>query len=132
MGFLEDIAVYLASAGVGVYPGTGNPSNRTIYVAELPDVPDAVIALDGNPGKPKDPKTDLQYPGLHIEVRASTYSAAQTKAEAIDAALHGMHDMTLNGHKFVLIQALDVPRKLYIDGRGRTIFFQNFDIIKGA
>ncbi len=131
MSLLEDIAIQLNSVGVGVYPGTF--ATRTIYVGEMPDAPDAVVALAARPGRPKDPKTDLQYPELHVEVRAATYAAAQIKAEAVDAALHGQHDALFNTtHKYVLIQALGVPCKLDVDNRGRTIFYQNFRIIKGA
>lgn len=130
MSFLEDLAAYLNAQSIGVYPGTS--STRTIYLAEMPADPDAVIALYARPGRPKALYCDLQYPELHVEVRAATYAAAQTKAEAIDAALHGQHDVTLSTHKYLTVRALGVPAKLEVDGRGRTIFYQNFEIVKGA
>lgn len=130
MGMLEDIAIYLSDLDIGVYPGT--QATRTICVDEMPDTPDLVIALAARPGKRKDMKTDLQEPELHVEVRAATYLAAQAKAEAIDAALHGQHDTTINGHKYVLIQSLGVPCKLEVDSRHRTVFYENFRIMKGA
>lgn len=130
MSFLEDLAAYLNAQSVGVYPGTS--STRTIYISECPDAPDAVVTLYARPGRPKSLFCDLQYPELHVEVRAATYSAAQTKAEAIDAALHGLHDSALSTHKYLTIRALGVPAKLEVDGRGRTIFYQNFEIVKGA
>ncbi|MCK9569469.1 minor capsid protein [Candidatus Pacearchaeota archaeon] len=130
MSVLEDIAVQLNTAGVGVYPGTS--STRTIYIGEMPDSPDACIALHARPGRSKETFCDLQYPDLHVEVRAATYSAAQSKAEAIDAALHAQHDVTLSAHKYLLIKARGVPCKLEVDGRNRTIFYQNFEIVKGA
>ena len=130
MSFLEDIAIRLNSDGVGVYPGTS--TTRTVYIGEMPSDPDAVIALYARPGRPKSLFCDLQYPELHVEVRAATYSAAQTKAEAIDAALHAQHDISLSGHQYLTIQARGVPCKLEVDGRGRTIFYQNFEIVKGA
>jgi hypothetical protein len=74
----------------------------------------------------------LQYPELHIETRAATYAACQTKSEAIDSALHGQHDVALSGHQYLTIQALGVPAKLEVDGRNRTIFYQNFVVTKGA
>lgn len=130
MSFLEDIATQLNTAGVGVYPGTG--STRTIYIGEMPADPDAVIALYARPGRAKALYCDLQYPELHVEVRAATYAAAQAKAEAIDSALHAQHDIALSGHQYLTIQARGVPCKLEVDGRGRTIFYQNFEIVKGA
>ncbi len=130
MSFLEDLAVALNTAGVGVYPGTS--TTRTVYLAEMPADPDAVIALYARPGRPKALYCDLQYPELHVEVRAATYAACQTKAEAIDAALHAQHDIALSGHQYLTIQARGVPCKLEVDGRGRTIFYQNFEIVKGA
>ena len=130
MSFLEDLATVLNTASVGVYPGTA--ATRTIYVGEMPTDPDACIALYARPGRPKDLMTDIQYPELHVEVRAATYAACQAKAEAIDAALHGQHDVTLSTHKYLTIQALGVPAKLEVDGRNRTIFYQNFVVTKGA
>lgn len=130
MSFLEDLAGKLNTAGVGVYPGTS--STRTIYIGEMPDIPDACIALYARPGRPKELFCDIQYPELHVEVRAATYAAAQTKAEAVDTALHGLHDTALSGHQYLTIQALGVPAKLEVDGRNRTIFYQNFVVTKGA
>ena len=130
MSFLEDIATALNASGIGVYPGTS--STRTIFIGEMPDSPDAVIALYARPGRAKALYCDLQYPELHVEVRAATYSAAQTKAEAIDAALHAQHDIALSGHQYLTVQARGVPCKLQVDSRGRTIFYQNFEIVKGA
>jgi hypothetical protein len=130
MSFLEDIAIQLNTAGVGVYPGT--TSTRTVYIGEMPDSPDACIALYARPGRAKELFCDLQYPELHVEVRAATYTACQTKAEAIDTALHGQHDITLSGHSYLIIRGLGVPAKLLIDGRNRTVFYQNFLIVKGA
>lgn len=130
MGFLEDIAIQLNSSGIGVYPGTS--ATRTVYISELPDAPDLCIALYARPGRAKELYCDLQYPELHVEVRAATYAAAQTKAEAIDAALHALHDASLSGHQYLQIRARGVPCKLETDSRGRTIFYQNFETVKGV
>lgn len=130
MSFLEDIATQLNTAGVGVYPGTA--ATRTIYIAEMPDTPDAVTVLYARSGRAKELLTDLQFPELHVEVRAATYTAAQTQMELVDAALHGLHDTTLSTHKYLFIQALGVPARLEVDGRNRTIFYQNFEVWKGA
>jgi hypothetical protein len=130
MSFLEDLAIQLNTSGVGIYPGTS--ATRTIYIGEMPDTPDACIALYARPGRAKELFCDLQYPELHVEVRAATYAAAQTKAEAIDAALHALHDVTLSAHKYLTIRGRGVPCKLEVDGRNRTIFYQNFEIVKGA
>ena len=130
MSFLEDIATQLNTAGIGIYPGTA--ATRTIYLAEMPDVPDAVTVLYARAGRAKELLTDLQFPELHVEVRAATYAAAQTKMEAIDTALHGLHDTVLSGHNYIFIQALGAPVKLEVDARNRTIFYQNFEVWKGA
>ena len=130
MSFLEDIATQLNSLGIGVYPGT--TSTQTIFVGTMPDTPDACISLYARPGRAKEVFCDLQYPDLHVEVRAATYGAAQTKTEAIDAALHAQHDITLSTHKYLTIRGRGVPCKLETDSRGRTVFYQNFEIVKGA
>lgn len=126
MGFLEDLATRLNLVGVGIYPGTS--ATRTIFLSEMPDSPDAVIVLYARPGRAKEMRLALEYPELHVETRAATYSAAQTKAEAIDAALHGQHDVALSGHQYIMIRALGVPAFLEKDARNRTIFYQNFTI----
>ena len=130
MSFLEDIAIQLNTASIGVYPGTS--STRTIWIGEMPADPDAVIALYARPGRKWCRFTDIQYPELHVEVRAATYGAAQTKMWAVAFVLHGQHDIFLSGTKYIEIGALGDPCKLEVDGRGRTIFYQNFEIVKGA
>ena len=130
MSFLEDLAIKLHASGVVVYPGTS--STRTCFIGEMPDTPDACVALYARPGRPKALHCDLQYPELHVETRAATYAAAQSKSEAVDAALHALHDVALSGHQYIQIRGLGVPCKLEVDGRNRTIFYQNFEIVKGA
>jgi len=120
MSFLEDISTYL------------NNSSITCHIGSMPADPDAVVVLYARSGRPKDLFCDLQYPELHVEVRAATYTAAQSKAESVDALLHALHDTDLSSHRYLEIQALGVPAKLETDGRGRTVFYQNFRIIKGA
>lgn len=120
MSFLEDISTYLSNQSI------------SCYIGSMPADPDAVVVLYARPGRPKDLYCDLQYPELHVEVRAATYTAAQSKAESVDALLHALHDQDLSGHRYLEIQALGVPAKLEEDGRRRTIFYQNFRIIKGA
>jgi hypothetical protein len=130
MSFLEDLAIQLNTAGVGTYPGTS--ATRTIYIGEMPDTPDAVICLYARPGRAWETYTDIQYPELHVEIRAATYAASQTKALAVATALHGQHDISFSGTKYLKIKALGSYAKLEVDGRGRTIFYQNFEIVKGA
>ena len=129
MSFLEDIATQLNSLGIGVYPST--TSAWTIYIDEMQDIPDACISLYARPGRGMELFCDLEYPELHIEVRAGTYNAAKTKAEAIRAALHGQHDMVWNGHKYLTIEGRGPPCVLE-RSRGRTILYLNFKISKGA
>lgn len=124
MSFLEDIATRLNTLGIGIYPGTS--ATRTIFLSEMPDSPDACICLYARPGRAKEMRLALEYPELHVETRAATYAAAQTKAEAIDVALHGQHDIALSGHQYLIIRALGVPAFLEKYGRNRTIFYQNF------
>ena len=130
MSFLEDIATQLNTAGVGVYPGTS--STRTVYIAEMPDSPDACIALYARPGRGRELLTDIRYPELHVECRSGTYTACAALATAVDNALHGQHDITWSGHRYLIIKGRGDPIKLETDSRNRTIFYQNFEIMKGA
>jgi len=132
MSFLEDIAAQLNMAGVGIYPGT--TATRTIYIGEMPDSPDAVIALYARPGRSRICHTsgDIRRPDLHIEVRAATYVAAQAKIVAIDAALHRFGNETVGSTRFILVKAANEAMSLGKDSRNRTITSQNFEVLIDA
>jgi len=128
MSYLEDIATYLDSLGIGVYPGTS--STRTIYIDEMPDIPDAVIALHGRSGRSRICHTggDIKRPDLHIEIRADTYTAARSKIAEIDAALHRFGNETVGDTRFILVKAVNEALSLGKDKRNRTIISQNFEV----
>ena len=128
ISFLEDIAVQLNSAGVGVYPGTS--ATRTIYIGEMPDSPDALIALYARPGRRPMMHSggDIRQPDLHVEVRAATYSAATAKIDAIDAALHRTGSFVVGATRYVSIQAIQEMAPLSRDGRNRSLVSQNFEV----
>ncbi len=132
MPFLEDIATQLNTAGVGVYPGTS--STRTIYISEMPDTPDALICLYARPGRSRVCHSggDIRRPDLHIEVRAATYSAAQSKIEAIDAALHRFGNETVGSTRFILVKAVNEMMPLKKDGRNRSLLSQNYEVLIDA
>lgn len=126
MSFLEDIATQLNTTGVGIYPGTS--STRTIYIAEMPDSPDACICLYGRAGRSREPYSggELVRPEMHIEMRAATYTAAVAKRDAVMTALHGLADTTLSGTLIVSIRAQGEMTNLGKDTRNRSIVSQNF------
>jgi hypothetical protein len=132
MGFLEDLATQLNLVGIGIYPGTS--ATRTIFLSEMPDAPDACIALYARPGRFRicHSSGDIRRPDLHIEARAATYAAAQAKIVAVDAALHRFGNETVGSTRFILVKAANEAMSLGKDSRNRTIMSQNFEVLIDA
>ncbi len=129
MSYLEDLAALLNSLNIGVYPGT--TSTWTIFVDDMLDSPDACISLYGRPGRSRICHSggDIKRPDLHIEVRAATYTAAKSKLEEIDAALHRFGNETVGSTRFILVKAAGEIMLLGKATRNRTLLSQNFEVL---
>ena len=120
---LTDISAYLKNQGIGT-PGTD------IFLGLLPDQPDNCVALFEYAGSPPDLHWNGEYPGLQVRVRNKSYSAGRAKIGEIMTALHGLHETTLSGTRYLLIKARGSPEILKRDASNRVELFVNFEIIK--
>lgn len=101
-----------------------------LFISEMPDRPDDCVCVYDTPGEP--PETGYVYhrPGLQIRVRGAkgAYLATHEFAQAIQAALHGLHDETWNGTRYVGIWATGGVLFVGYDDNHRPIFSINFRI----
>jgi len=96
----------------------------------MPDQPDNCIALFEYAGSPPDLHWNGEYPGLQVRVRNKGYAAARTKIGEVMDKLHGLHEQTLSGTRYLLIKARGSPEVLKRDNNNRVELFVNFEIIK--
>lgn len=120
---LSDISTYLKNQGVGT-PGTD------IFLGLMPNQPDNCIALFEYAGSPPDLHWNGEYPGLQVRVRNKSYAAARAKIGEVAKKLHGLHEQTLSGTRYLLIKAHGAPEVLKRDNNNRVEMFVNFEIIK--
>mgnify|MGYP001334878852 FL=1 len=120
---LNDIGTYLQAQGVGTV-------ETDIFLGLMPDQPDNCIALFEYAGSPPDLHWNGEYPGLQVRVRNKSYAAARTKIGEAMTALHGLHEQTLSGTRYLLIKARGSPEVLKRDNNNRVELFVNFEIIK--
>ena len=120
---LREIGAYLATKSIGTV-GTD------IFLGLMPDQPDNCIALFEYAGSPPDLHWNGEYPGLQVRVRNKSYAAARTKIGEAMTALHGLHEQTLSGTRYLLIKARGSPEVLKRDNSNRVELFVNFEIIK--
>ena len=120
---LTEIGAYLATQNVGTV-GTD------IFLGLMPDQPDNCIALFEYSGSPPDLHWNGEYPGLQVRVRNKSYAAARTKIGEVMEKLHGLHEQTLSGTRYLLIKARGSPEILKRDNNNRVELFVNFEIIK--
>jgi len=120
---LSDIGNYLQVQGIGTL-GTN------IFLGMIPDKPDNCIVLFEYAGSPPDLYWNGEYPGLQVRVRNKSYAAARTKIGEVMEKLHGLHEQTLSGTRYLLIKARGSPEILKRDNNNRVELFVNFEIIK--
>ena len=119
---LSDIGNYLQAQGIGTL-GTN------IFLGLMPDQPDNCVALFEFAGSPPDLHWEGEYPGLQVRVRNTGYAAGRVKIEEVVTELHGAHELTLNGTRYLLIKARGSPEVLKRDANNRVELFVNFEII---
>lgn len=117
---LASIKLYLEQQGI-----TGD-----IRLGSMPDQPDNCIALFEYAGSPPDLHWLGEYPGLQVRVRDTSYPAGRARIEEVIRVLHGLHEQTLGGVRYLLFKARGSPEVLKRDASDRIEFFVNFEIMK--
>jgi hypothetical protein len=120
---LNEIGTYLQSQGTGTL-------GADLFLGLMPDQPDNCITLFEYAGSPPDLHWAGEYPGLQVRVRNTSYAAGREKIEEVVTELHGAHELTLNGTRYLLIKARGSPEVLKRDANNRVELFVNFEIIK--
>lgn len=118
---ISDIATYLEAQGV-----------TNIRLGIMPDQPDACVALYEYAGSPPALHWPGEYPGLQVRVRSEPYDypGGMSTARMIMQHLHGLHEQTLGGTRYLLIKARGNPELLKRDASNRVEFVINFDVIR--
>lgn len=119
---LDDISIKLAEAGLGSV-------GVNIFKGRMPTKPIDCIGIYEYAGDPHDLEWDGEYPGLQLQVRNSKYNDGRQVIEQAKNVLHGLANTIVNGHKYLLIQALQSPFALRMDGDA-IVFACNFRVIK--
>ncbi len=87
----SDIAAYLDTQGYGKYKNV-NPALNTIFIDELIDQPDNIIAIFVSGGREPEHEIEgspVDYPSFDIQVRNTSKNTARTTAQAILELLDG-------------------------------------------
>ena len=123
---LNDIGGYLATYSVGTV-GT------SIFLGDMPETPDSLVALFEYAGDPPDDTHDGKHyenPGLQVRVRGTSYAAARAKIAAVEDLLHTLANQSFSGTNYVFIRAVQSPFSLGRDQKKRIELVQNFIVTK--
>lgn len=128
MAFLDDIGDYLEANAIGTLA-------TDLFLAELPDTPDACIAVYEYAGNPPSKMGDNRQPGLQVRSRAQSYATARANIEAVYTLLSAIGDefqdtapdgVEINGTLYLHFETTQEPVPLGPDERGREEIALNF------
>lgn len=129
MALLDDIGARLVAQGVGTLGTNIFSSSKAV----IPTGNGPYLTVIENPGiaptrTQNQSAAASRRPMIQIMVRASTYAAAQTMAQAAYTALDGIFGLIINGTMYVKITARQEPGDLGLDGAGRAMSGFNLDV----
>lgn len=123
---LDDIGGYLAANFIGAL-------NSTIFLGDMPETPDDLVALFEYAGDPPDDTHDGRHyenPGLQVRVRGTSYAATREKIADIENLLHTLANQSFGGTQYVFIRAVQSPFSMGRDQRKRIELVQSFIVTK--
>lgn len=139
MSMLDEVAAYLEAQGIGtVKTSSNNPTSWPIYKGGVfpANVDEAMTVAAG----PSDPPTDVmgstvgavvaENDALVIQARSFDYTSAETKAQAAWDVLHKLGNVTLNGTRYLLVMARQLPFPIGRDDKQRWLIGFNCDVAK--
>lgn len=130
---LEDLSVYLPTAGLGLTFGTN------FFAGMLPDQPDVCTAIFEYPGSPPEhvmgkPTPRIAHPRVQILVRqpdvAGAYLLGRNLIDLITTTLENQTGQTFNGTHYIEISRIQDPFLLHRDPARRWFFACNLMIRK--
>lgn len=123
-----------SSLGIGEFAAT---SGWSIYLTQMPDddnTPDTCIAILDTGGSAPDPDPDknIGNPTFQVLVRGGKmgYQTAWDKAREIIVGLHGVHNETWNGTRYIQIFAMSDILSLGYDESQRPLLSINFSVMR--
>jgi hypothetical protein len=127
MGMVQDITTYLQTQGVGT-------KGTDLFYAHMPDSAestyDNVVCCFEYEGEPTETSGE-ERPGLHIEVRNTSYDTAYEKIKTIRDMLDGITNTFIGGVFYQNIHATTSgPIPLGMDEKDRHKLAINFSINK--
>jgi len=125
---LDDVATLLAQAGLGTI-------GLTIFLARLPDSPDAALAIREYGGPAPDylyggVDPTQEWPRCQIECRDPDYAAARLRIERCARALGAVRERAVNGTHYHRITPLGPPVPLGEDESQRSRIIVNVECAK--
>lgn len=115
-----DIATKLQALGFGTV-GTN------IGVNAFMDKADNEVAVFSFPARPDvvthGGTTQIEYWGIQVQVRNTSSQTAEGTCYSIYKALRGLKDQTIGGVLYDYIEAKQLPAKLNVDEKVRTIWY---------
>jgi hypothetical protein len=130
MATLDQLSTYLDSEDVGT-------EGTDLFTTEMPDHPDACVALFETGGRDPDPgfgasAVRIERPAVQILARGAPddYNGPRAKAQAAWDAMLKIEGEALSGVQYWLVQALQSPFHVTTDENDRLLFSSNFLIEK--
>ena len=120
---LADIGKYLQDKSIATL-GTD------LFLGFTPDQPDNCISLFEYAGFSPDLHSNVEYPVLQVRVRDENYSDAADKIRRVMKCLHGLHEQTLSGTRYLLIKAQGSPEALKRNQDDLIEMIVEFEILK--
>lgn len=125
---LDELAAYMQTNGIGT-PGTD------LFEGTLPDSPDAAVTLYEYGGLAPTHTigggaAKFERPRVQVLARATTYSAARSKIEAVYKLLDQLAGVTLSSVRYLRVEAVSSPLFLERDANNRVKMVCNFQVHK--
>lgn len=120
MNLLGGSAIGAGEAGTDMFTGFEPPS------------PNNCITVFDTGGFEGDAVNDYRKPTVQVRVRNTAYAAGWIKANEIHMALHGLHNTTEDGTRYIGIWAMGEPSAIGYDENDRALFVVNFRIHRTA
>lgn len=119
MEYLDDIADYLQSLGIGTVA-------TDIFVSYLPDSPTNAVGLTDETGEEPDHDLPTDSPNFQVTVRNQNVTGGRAKLRAIRNALEPTSMKQIGSTFFMYILAMNEGGHVGRDDTGRDIFTMSF------
>lgn len=104
-----------------------------LFYGRMPISPQDVAVVYDTPGAPPllqyiQTRSNYQRGSFHIRVRHTNYDAGMAIMEEIQAVLHGLGQLTVNGSYYTLIEAVNSPHQNHYDENDRVVLSQSYSL----